>query len=115
MEKVYTIEELREIVRPIAQQYRVERVFLFGSYARGEADRNSDIDLRIDGGAFDTLFALGKLYADMEAALGKKLDLVMTDALREKLRDSAEGDPVRIFIRNMKRDEVVLYEEQRPS
>jgi len=39
----------------------------------------------------------------------------MTDALREKLRDSAEGDPVRIFIRNMKRDEVVLYEEQRPS
>ena len=45
-DKIYTIEELREIITPIAIQHNVEKVYLFGSYARGEATENSDVDLR---------------------------------------------------------------------
>jgi predicted nucleotidyltransferase len=47
---VFAIEEIRNIVRDIAQRYGVKRVTLFGSYARGEANLDSDIDLRIDKG-----------------------------------------------------------------
>lgn len=43
---IYSIEEIRKIVSEIAKQYGVERVTLFGSYARGEARGNSDINLR---------------------------------------------------------------------
>lgn len=34
--KKYTIEEIRAIVKPIARKYGVARVYLFGSYARGD-------------------------------------------------------------------------------
>lgn len=36
-DKIYSIEEIKKIVSPIASRYGVERVFLFSSYARGEA------------------------------------------------------------------------------
>ncbi|MEY8576271.1 nucleotidyltransferase domain-containing protein [Oscillospiraceae bacterium 21-37] len=35
--KVYTINEIKGIVAPIAQKHGVNRVYLFGSYARGDA------------------------------------------------------------------------------
>lgn len=50
MDKIYALNEIQAIVNPILQQYGVSRAYLFGSYARGEATGQSDIDLRIDGG-----------------------------------------------------------------
>lgn len=78
--KIYTINELINVISPIAEKHNVSRVYLFGSYARGEADEESDIDLRINADQPNTLFALGGLYADLEEALGKSLDLVTTEA-----------------------------------
>lgn len=49
MEKIYAMNEIQAIIRPILQDYGVSRAYLFGSYARGEATGQSDIDLRIDG------------------------------------------------------------------
>ena len=47
----YTVAEIKEIVAALAAQYGADRIYLFGSYARGDADKDSDIDLRIDKGA----------------------------------------------------------------
>ena len=47
MGKIYTIEEIREKVKPIAEKYGIEKVWLFGSYARGEATEDRDGDLMI--------------------------------------------------------------------
>ena len=43
--QVYSIDEIRKIVAPIANQHGVDKVFLFGSYARGDATPASDVDL----------------------------------------------------------------------
>ena len=43
-----TISEIKNIITPIVSSYSVNRVILFGSYARGEAVENSDVDLIID-------------------------------------------------------------------
>ena len=48
--KTYTLEEIREIVSRLAAQYGAKRVYLFGSFARGDMTESSDIDLRIDKG-----------------------------------------------------------------
>ena len=64
--KIYAIDELRALISPIAAQYGVDRIFLFGSYARGQATENSDVDLRIDKGNVKGLFTLGALYSDLE-------------------------------------------------
>lgn len=47
---VYSFEEIAERVRPIAEKYGLRSVYLFGSYARGDADEDSDVDLLIDDG-----------------------------------------------------------------
>ena len=43
-EKIYSVEEIRQIAAPLARQYGIGALYLFGSYARGEARANSDID-----------------------------------------------------------------------
>lgn len=53
-EKVYSIEEISQIILPLIKKYRASKVILFGSYARNEADKDSDIDVLVIGGdAFD--------------------------------------------------------------
>lgn len=44
---IYTIDEIRERIVPIAQRFGLKRVILFGSYARNDATKDSDIDLII--------------------------------------------------------------------
>ncbi len=104
---IYTIDEIKNIVTPIAARHRVTKMYLFGSYARGEADENSDIDIRIDADNLRNLFALGNLYADLEEALNKSLDLVTTESLRAN-----KNDPLtRKLIRSIKKDERLIYDE----
>jgi hypothetical protein len=97
-EKIYTVEDLRTIVAPIAARYGVARVYLFGSYARGEANAESDVDLRVDKGLLKGLFALGALYSDLADGLGKKLDLLTTGSL--------DGQ----FLKRIAKEEVLLYD-----
>ena len=47
---IFTIENITALVKPLAQKYQVKEVYLFGSYARLEADHDSDIDLIVIGG-----------------------------------------------------------------
>lgn len=106
-EKIYTVDEIRNIVVPIAKKHRVSKMYLFGSYARGDADSASDIDLRIDAENLTDFFLLGSLYADLESALAKSLDIVTTQSLRQNIHDPLTQK----LIRNMRKDEKLLYEE----
>ena len=45
---IYTIDEIKAKIIPIAKQYNLSNVYLFGSYARGEEDENSDIDIALE-------------------------------------------------------------------
>ena len=92
-----TIEEIKKIVTPICKRYDVERLSLFGSYARGEADEKSDVDLIHDGGKFKG-FEYGGFYADIEDALGVEIDLVSRNSARAK------------FLSKIAKDEVIIYE-----
>lgn len=80
---IYTLDEIRQRIRPVAEKYHLRAVYVFGSYARGEARENSDIDLLVDltGADLSGFFAIGGLYNDLETALQKKIDLVTTESL----------------------------------
>ena len=93
----YTIDEIKEIVTILAARYGADRIYLFGSYARGDANKDSDIDLLIDKGAIRGL-QMGGLAADLEDALGIPVDLVPTGSLDSK------------FLNSISDDEVLLYE-----
>lgn len=67
---IYSVDEIACRIQPVAKAYGLRAVYLFGSYARGEAREKSDIDLLIDttGTTLCSLFSLGKLYCDLKAA-----------------------------------------------
>ncbi|NJD02687.1 MAG: nucleotidyltransferase family protein [Ruminiclostridium sp.] len=97
MERIYTVDEIKNIAGEIAKRHGVERMFLFGSYARGNAKPGSDLDFRIDKGRIRGLFALGGLYADLEEAFGVPVDLLTTDSLDEAFRKEIASEEVQIF------------------
>ncbi len=99
---ILTIDEIREKIRPICEQYKIEKVWLFGSYARGEAREDSDVDLHIKAPKGIGLFGLGGLYADLEEALGKEIDLI-----------TRIPEEYKIFKKYVERDEILLYDHQR--
>ena len=81
----YTVDEIKRRVTPVAVKYRLAAVYLFGSYARGDATADSDVDLLVDlsGSGIESLLQLGGLYNALEAALGTGIDLVTLDSLQE--------------------------------
>lgn len=48
--RIFTLENIIAMVKPLAEKYHVKEIYLFGSYARGEADENSDLDFLVFGG-----------------------------------------------------------------
>ena len=80
----YTISEIERRVAPVAEKYRLSAVYLFGSYARGEASAESDIDLIVDlSGSTVHGLTFVSLQHDLEQALEKNVDLVTLDSLEQ--------------------------------
>lgn len=91
---VYTFEEIADKVRPIAEKYGLKNVWLFGSYARGDANDDSDIDLLVEDEDKDNkhgLFWLGGVYGDFCDAFDKEVDMVTLDTLEQE-RGTPYGD-----------------------
>jgi len=94
---VYSIEQIKEHITPVAQNYGVKRVMLFGSYARGEATEDSDIDLHVYCGNIRGLFELSGFRLDLIDALGKNVDLVTHGGMRRKFYDRIRNEEVLLY------------------
>ena len=74
--KVLTIKQIKRIIKPILKKYGITNVCLFGSYARGEANINSDVDIFCEKGNIKNLIQQGKLEEELEKALKKEVDVI---------------------------------------
>ena len=92
------LDELKEIVGPIASRYNIKRVYLFGSRARGDNDGDSDYDFIIHCPEEMGLIGLTNFRNELMQALGKSVDFAYEDHLTSGF-DSIVG-----------RDRVLLYE-----
>ena len=78
----------RERLREVCQRYGVVRLEIFGSSARGTADPGSDIDLLYTLAPGARLgWEIEDLASDLEAVLGRPVDLVSRRALNARIRD----------------------------
>lgn len=76
----------RSAILEIARRHGVLDIRVFGSVARGDADRDSDIDLLVELESGRSLFDLGGLLMDLRDFLGGPVDVVTSAALQERLR-----------------------------
>lgn len=85
-----TLEELlkdkRETILRIAANYGARNVRVFGSAARGEAGKDSDLDFLVDFEQGRSLLDQAGMILDLEALLGRKVDVVTENGLYWLLR-----------------------------
>ena len=72
---VLTLKDIVELIKPIAKKYGVKEIYLFGSYARGEADGNSDLDFLVFGGENFKLTMIFALAEELQNVLKKDVDV----------------------------------------
>ena len=94
---IYTIEDIKTKTIPIAKEYGVNSMRLFGSYARGEATEDSDIDLLIDRGDIYSLLEYSGFINSLEDALECNVDVITTGSNNKNFLDTISRDLVLIY------------------
>lgn len=80
---VFTIKDIKNLVQPIAEKYEVNAIYLFGSYARGEADKSSDVDFLVYGGDKFKLTMIFSLAEELREILKKNVDVFEISEINE--------------------------------
>ena len=94
---ILTIKQIKERIKPVIEKHGIKTVYLFGSYARGEANRNSDVDIYCDRGDVDTLWKHSALQDELIEALGKDVDVITIGSqMHDYFRQQLEEDMIRI-------------------
>lgn len=95
--KVLTIKEIKQKIKPILNKYGIKDICLFGSYARGEANFNSDVDIFCEKGKIKTLIEQGKLEEELKKALKKEVDVIFkTSKMNDYFKQQIMEDMIRL-------------------
>lgn len=98
--EVDAVSMIRSVIAEVAPRYNINRVYLFGSFARGEADEDSDIDLCLETfSPFSYWDAAGVGY-DITEALGREVDIVAEDSMFPHVRKTMLRDRILVYERN---------------
>ena len=94
---VLTIKQIKDRILPILAKHDIHEVYLYGSYARGEAKNTSDVDIYCEAGDIKTFIDQGFLEEELEEALGKKVDILFIGTrLNDYFKEQLEGDKIRL-------------------
>ena len=90
-EMVATVNDALEIIKTrkkyLHDRYKVNEIAVFGSFAKGEQRRSSDIDILVDFYELPDLFELIRLEEYLRRILGRRVDLVRKQAIRKELKE----------------------------
>jgi len=95
-----SIEEIKSYITPIIEKYPIEKVILFGSYARGDASDTSDVDLIVESG--------GKMRNSRIFTLGG--DLLLALPVRVDVYDILEIEESSPLYNRIREDGITIYE-----
>ncbi len=97
---LHTLESLSEILRSVLprlqREYGVTLLEMFGSYVRGEAKPESDLDLLVEFSLPPTLFEFVSLEDELSGLLGIPVDLVMKDGLKPAIGERVRQEAVAV-------------------
>ena len=101
---IYTLDDIEAKIIPIAKQYNISKVYLFGSYARGEEDENSDIDIALE---LEDVSKYMDVYGCLSSIFGGNVDiLLVSDLLSPRTNIGA------LVKKSFLNDRILLYHKQ---
>ena len=90
--------EIKNIILSHLKEYDPLKIGIFGSFARGDNKKDSDIDILVEFKESPSLLTLIKLENDLSEILGVKVDIVTTGALKNKrIKKSIKKDLINIL------------------
>ena len=94
---VYTLKQLKDLMKPVFRKYEINEIYLFGSYARGEATKDSDVDIYCSKGKVRSLIDQGRLIDELGEVLKKKVDIVFdTSEMNEYFKNQIMEDMIKL-------------------
>ncbi|WP_288005057.1 nucleotidyltransferase family protein [Thermofilum sp.] len=91
------MEDLKKIIVPVLRRYGVRRAAVFGSFARGEAREDSDLDIIVEFEEGRSLLDLAGLKVELEDVLSRRVDIVTYGSLHPLLRERVLMEEKRIL------------------
>ncbi len=82
MDRDKAIKKIKEIKHILRQNYPIKRIGIFGSYIRGEENKDSDLDILVEFERPIDIFKFIELEETLSESLGVKADLVSKQALK---------------------------------
>jgi len=95
-----TIEQIKQTVTDYFKDKPVKRVYLFGSYARGDANENSDVDLLVeynDKEKMVSFFDILRMQTDLDKYLRKRVQLVENGTVYYRFVSYIEKDKLKLY------------------
>ena len=94
---VNSLEEVKKLAIPVLKRYNIKKAAVFGSFARGDAKENSDIDLLVKYKEGTSLFDVVRLQNDLETVLGRKVDLVSYDFIDKYIKERVLKESISLY------------------
>ena len=91
------MQKIKNKIIPVLKEYKVIKAGIFGSYARGEQKKKSDMDILIKIENGTDLIELVRLKTKLQKLIGKKIDLVEYENIKEGLKENILSDEIRII------------------
>ncbi len=91
------IQQTSKVMLPLLRKYGVVRAGIFGSFARGEATKKSDIDVLVQFKGRKSLFDLVRLERELKSTLKKEVDLLTYKSVHPLLKDRILKEEIRIL------------------
>ena len=94
---ILTIKQIKQRILPILLKHNIKEVYLFGSYARGEATNNSDVDIYCESGDITSFIDQGYLEDELIESLGKDVDVIFIGSrLDDYFAEQLNEDKIRL-------------------
>lgn len=108
--KVYSIDEIKNISKKVFEKYKIDKVYLFGSYSRGEATGKSDIDIMTVGGELNTLESLSTFALELVKLFKKEFDIVSEEKYTKTQKNNKYFELAnQLFYKEVCRERVLIY------
>lgn len=104
-----TVHEIKEKIEPVAEKYNIPKIYLFGSFARGDEIEDSDIDLVYEAKGSKIKGTMNKrqFKQDLERSLGKPVDIIRYEAIQNP------GKYKGYITRNFEKEKVTVFEKRK--